>query len=60
MYHALNGIRIMRRLLDKGPRYQKQMIWAMRVWVVVMVPGAYFLLRTRSQLFGSSDELSGR
>jgi succinate dehydrogenase / fumarate reductase cytochrome b subunit len=55
LYHALNGIRIM--LVDfweKGPRYQRPMLWTtLAVWVVVMVPGAYFMLeRTLSELFG--------
>jgi succinate dehydrogenase / fumarate reductase cytochrome b subunit len=38
LYHALNGIRII--LIDfweKGPRYQRQMLWAVAgVWLVVM------------------------
>jgi succinate dehydrogenase / fumarate reductase cytochrome b subunit len=38
LYHALNGIRII--LIDfweKGPRYQRQMLWVVAgVWVVVM------------------------
>ena len=46
LYHALNGIRVM--LVDfwsKGARYQRQMVWVvMTIWVVVMVPGAYFML----------------
>jgi succinate dehydrogenase / fumarate reductase, cytochrome b subunit len=46
LYHALNGIRVM--LVDfwsKGARYQRQMLWiVMGVWLVVMVPGAYFML----------------
>jgi succinate dehydrogenase / fumarate reductase cytochrome b subunit len=55
LYHALNGIRIM--LVDfweKGPRYQRLMLWiTLAVWVVVMVPGAYFMLeRTVSEMFG--------
>jgi succinate dehydrogenase / fumarate reductase cytochrome b subunit len=55
LFHALNGIRIM--LVDfweKGPRYQRLMLWTtLAVWVVVMVPGAYFMLeRTMSDLFG--------
>ncbi|MEO6085863.1 MAG: succinate dehydrogenase, cytochrome b556 subunit [Umezawaea sp.] len=55
LFHALNGIRIM--LVDfweKGPRYQRLMLWTtLAVWVVVMVPGAYFMLeRTVSDLFG--------
>ncbi|MFI9817034.1 succinate dehydrogenase, cytochrome b556 subunit [Saccharothrix variisporea] len=55
LYHALNGIRVM--LVDfwaKGPRYQRQMLWAiLAVWVLVMVPGAYFMLvRTVTEMFG--------
>ncbi|MET0234608.1 MAG: succinate dehydrogenase, cytochrome b556 subunit [Kibdelosporangium sp.] len=57
LYHALNGIRVM--LVDfwaKGPRYQKQMLWAiLTVWLLVMIPGAYFMLvRTVSDMFGGS------
>ncbi|MEJ2857871.1 MULTISPECIES: succinate dehydrogenase, cytochrome b556 subunit [unclassified Saccharothrix] len=55
LYHALNGIRVM--LVDfwaKGPRYQRQMLWAiLGLWVLVMIPGTYFMLvRTVSDLFG--------
>ncbi|MDP9777756.1 succinate dehydrogenase / fumarate reductase cytochrome b subunit [Nakamurella flavida] len=55
LYHALNGIRIM--LIDfwaKGPRFQRQMLWAeLAIWVVVMVPGVYFMLeRTVRTMFG--------
>lgn len=55
LYHALNGIRVM--LVDfwaKGPKYQRQMLWAiLAVWVLVMIPGAYFMLvRTVSEMFG--------
>ncbi|SDD19081.1 succinate dehydrogenase, cytochrome b556 subunit [Actinokineospora iranica] len=55
LYHALNGLRVM--LVDfweKGPRYQKQMLWAIiGVWVLVMVPGAYFMMvRTVTEMFG--------
>lgn len=57
LYHALNGIRIV--LVDfwaKGPRYQKQMLWAVvGVWVLLMVPGTYFMmLHTIEYLFGST------
>ncbi|MBP2322718.1 succinate dehydrogenase / fumarate reductase cytochrome b subunit [Kibdelosporangium banguiense] len=57
LYHALNGIRVM--LVDfwaKGPRYQKQMLWTILVvWLLVMIPGAYFMLvRTVSDMFGGS------
>jgi succinate dehydrogenase / fumarate reductase cytochrome b subunit len=58
LYHALNGVRVM--LVDfwaKGPRYQRQMLWAILVvWVLVMAPGAYFMLqRTLSGLFGGQS-----
>jgi len=58
LYHALNGLRII--LVDfwaKGPRYQRQMTWAIgTVWVVLMVPGTYFMIKhTVEALFGSSS-----
>jgi succinate dehydrogenase / fumarate reductase, cytochrome b subunit len=58
LYHALNGIRVM--LVDfwaKGPRYQKQMLWTILVvWLLVMIPGAYFMMvRTVSDMFGGSS-----
>ena len=58
LYHALNGIRIM--LVDfwaKGPRYQRPVLWAIIViWVVVMVPGAYFMLqRSFITVFGGGN-----
>ena len=57
LFHALNGIRII--LIDfwaKGPRLQRQMLWAtLGVWVLVMIPGTYFMLeRTVSDLFGGN------
>jgi succinate dehydrogenase / fumarate reductase cytochrome b subunit len=57
LYHALNGVRIM--LVDfweKGARYQRPMLWAIvGVWVVVMIPGIYFMLeRTVRVLVGGS------
>lgn len=56
LYHALNGIRVI--LVDfwgKGPRYQRAMLWVvLAVWLVLMVPGAYFmLLHTVQKLFGA-------
>ena len=40
LYHALNGIRVI--LIDfwgQGPRYQRQMLWAIAVvWILVIVP----------------------
>jgi succinate dehydrogenase / fumarate reductase, cytochrome b subunit len=42
LFHALNGIRII--LIDfwgQGPRYQRQMLWAVAViWTLVVVPAA--------------------
>jgi succinate dehydrogenase / fumarate reductase, cytochrome b subunit len=56
LYHALNGLRVM--LVDfwaHGPRYQRLMLWVIiAVWIVVMVPSAYFMLQYNvEQLFGS-------
>jgi succinate dehydrogenase / fumarate reductase, cytochrome b subunit len=58
LYHALNGLRVI--LVDfwaKGPRYQRQMTWAIgTVWVLLMVPGTYFMIKhTVEALFGSSS-----
>lgn len=40
LYHGLHGVRVI--LIDfwwKGPRYQRQMLWAVAViWLLVMVP----------------------
>lgn len=57
LFHALNGVRIM--LIDfwsNGVRYQRQMTYAiLTVFVLVMGPGAYFILqRTLAELFGSA------
>jgi succinate dehydrogenase / fumarate reductase cytochrome b subunit len=57
LYHALNGIRIM--LVDfwgQGVKYQKQLLWiVVTVWVVVMIPGTYFmLLHSIKQYFGTA------
>ncbi len=56
LYHALNGIRVI--LVDfwsKGPRYQRLMLWVvMAIWFVLMVPGAFFMLRhTVEKMFGA-------
>jgi succinate dehydrogenase / fumarate reductase, cytochrome b subunit len=52
LFHALNGVRII--LVDfwsKGPRYQRQMFYAVIVlWVVLMAP---FVLRHLSNVLGS-------
>jgi succinate dehydrogenase / fumarate reductase, cytochrome b subunit len=57
LFHALNGIRII--LVDfwsKGPRLQKQMLWAIvGLWAILMVPGTYFMIiHTVEALFGST------
>jgi len=57
LYHALNGLRVM--LVDfwaKGPRFQRVMLWAIiAVWVVVMIPSAYFMLQYNvEKLFGGN------
>lgn len=57
LYHALNGLRVMAiDFWEKGPRYQKQMTYAVVAVVgLVMVPGTYFMLeRTVRQMFGSA------
>jgi succinate dehydrogenase / fumarate reductase cytochrome b subunit len=57
LYHALNGLRIIAiDFWSRGPRYQRQMFWTVAaIWLVVMVPGAYFMLvRTISDMFGST------
>ena len=58
LYHALNGLRII--LVDfwaKGPRYQRQMTWAIAtVWLLLMVPGTFFMLKhTFEAIFGSTS-----
>ncbi|OQO91184.1 succinate dehydrogenase, cytochrome b556 subunit [Saccharomonospora piscinae] len=58
LYHALNGIRII--LVDfwsQGARHQRVMLWSLiGVWVLVMVPGTYFMLeRTVSEMFGGGN-----
>jgi succinate dehydrogenase / fumarate reductase cytochrome b subunit len=57
LYHALNGLRVM--LVDfwaGGARYQRLMLWVIvAVWIVVMVPSAYFMLQYNvEKLFGSN------
>ncbi len=45
LYHALNGVRVI--LIDfwrQGPRYQRQMLWAVAsIWLLVMVPALVVL-----------------
>ncbi|MEO6886554.1 MAG: succinate dehydrogenase, cytochrome b556 subunit [Jatrophihabitantaceae bacterium] len=58
LYHALNGLRIMAiDFWGKGTRYQRQMLWAIvLVWIVVMVPGAFFMFKHSFQaMFGSTS-----
>ena len=55
LFHALNGLRVI--AIDfwaKGPKYQRIMLWSIvAVWLVVMVPGVYFMLQhTFLELFG--------
>jgi succinate dehydrogenase / fumarate reductase cytochrome b subunit len=57
LFHALNGLRII--AVDfwvKGTRYQRQILWVIvAVWVVVMVPGAFFMFKhSWETLFGSA------
>jgi succinate dehydrogenase / fumarate reductase, cytochrome b subunit len=56
LYHALNGLRIIAiDFWSKGTKYQRQLLWAIVfVWVVVMVPGAFFMFKhSAEQIFGS-------
>jgi succinate dehydrogenase / fumarate reductase, cytochrome b subunit len=56
LYHALNGLRIIAvDFWAKGARYQRQLLWSIvAVWVVVMVPGAFFMFKHSFEvLFGS-------
>jgi succinate dehydrogenase / fumarate reductase cytochrome b subunit len=56
LFHALNGLRIIAvDFWSKGTRYQRQMLWAtVAIWVVVMVPGAFFMFKhTLDVWFGS-------
>ena len=58
LFHALNGIRnILVDFWSKGPRYQRQMLWTvMAIWLVVMIPGTYFMLKhTVESLFGAAS-----
>ncbi len=57
LFHAFNGLRVI--LIDfwaKGTKYQRVMLWALvGVWLVIMIPGTYFMLRhTVTALFGSA------
>lgn len=57
LYHALNGLRVTAiDFWEKGPRYQKQMSWAVvGITAVVMVPGFYYMTKhTLETMFGSA------
>jgi succinate dehydrogenase / fumarate reductase, cytochrome b subunit len=56
LYHALNGLRVMAiDFWEKGPRYQKQMTYAVVGTVtLVMIPGTYYMVKhTVEAMFGS-------
>jgi succinate dehydrogenase / fumarate reductase cytochrome b subunit len=58
LYHALNGLRVIAvDFRSRGPRFQKQMLWGVvGFWVVVMIPGTYYMLRhTVEALFGATS-----
>ena len=55
LFHALNGLRIIAiDFWSRGPKLQRQMLWLIvAVWVVVMVPGAFFMFKHSFEvLFG--------
>jgi succinate dehydrogenase / fumarate reductase cytochrome b subunit len=57
LYHALNGLRIIAvDFWEKGPKLQRQMLWIIvAIWVVVMVPGAFFMFKhSFESVFGSN------
>jgi succinate dehydrogenase / fumarate reductase cytochrome b subunit len=57
LYHALNGLRVMAiDFWEKGPRYQKQMTYAVvTVVTLVMIPGTYYMVKhTVEAMFGST------
>ena len=56
LYHALNGLRIIAvDFWSRGARLQRQLLWLIvLVWLAVMVPGAFFMLKhSVEQVFGS-------
>ena len=58
LFHALNGLRIIAvDFWSRGPRFQRQMLWAtLTIWFVVMVPGAFFMFKhTLETWFGSTS-----
>jgi succinate dehydrogenase / fumarate reductase cytochrome b subunit len=57
LFHALNGLRVIAvDFWSRGPRLQRQMLWAIvGVWIAVMAPGAFFMFKHSFQaLFGAS------
>ena len=57
LYHALNGVRVIAvDFWARGPRYQRQMLWAVvGVWAVVMIPGTYYMMKhTVEALLGAT------
>ena len=57
LFHALNGLRIISiDFWSRGPKLQRQMLWVIvGVWVVIMIPGAYFMLQhTFLEIFGGN------
>jgi succinate dehydrogenase / fumarate reductase, cytochrome b subunit len=54
LYHALNGIRVI--LIDfweRGPRYQRLMLWAVAIiWFAVMIPATTVLAIHMAERFG--------
>ena len=58
LYHALNGLRVMAiDFWEKGPRYQKQMSYAVvGIWGLLMAGAAYPILEHSVRaVFGSSS-----
>ncbi|MGP3966930.1 succinate dehydrogenase, cytochrome b556 subunit [Streptomyces sp. 6N223] len=56
LFHALNGLRVIAvDLWEKGPRYQRQMLWgAVALWAVLMAGAAYPVLgHAFREMFGS-------
>jgi succinate dehydrogenase / fumarate reductase cytochrome b subunit len=57
LFHALNGLRVIAiDFWSKGPKYQQVMLWSIvAVWLLLMVPGVYFMLEhTVSEIFGEA------
>jgi succinate dehydrogenase / fumarate reductase cytochrome b subunit len=57
MFHAFNGLRVIAiDFWEKGPRYQRQLLWAVvALWVVLMAGFVYPMTEhTFAELFGES------